>query len=429
MKTIMIDGMNLALEKGTGVSTYARNLSYEIHEMGHRTEVLYGNALPRKADALTSEISHFDPPGEPEDFLSDVFRKLDLLRDTILPAHAQTIPHTGKVISRAFQSRMPYADHVWNVRNLFGRAATRFAATGRLDTVRLPETPDIMHWTYPIPARVKGAANVYTLHDLVPLRLPFTTLEKKPLYFKMVKKLVDTADHIVTVSENSRRDIIELLDCPEDKVTNTYQSVALPQKLIDVPDGEIERTIEGTFDLPYKGYFLFFGSIEPKKNIGRLIEGYLGSNVTDRLVIIGARAWKSSADLRLIDEKTTRPRIHRFDYAPFALLVNMIRGAKAVVFPSLYEGFGLPILEAMLLGTPVITSTEGSTPEVAGDAALMVDPYDPRAIANAIIEISGNAELRNRLSARGREQAQKFSREAHRERLGAVYDHILAKRA
>jgi glycosyltransferase involved in cell wall biosynthesis len=110
------------------------------------------------------------------------------------------------------------------------------------------------------------------------------------------------------------------------------------------------------------------------------------------------------------------------------LLVNLIRGAKAVVFPSLYEGFGLPILESMQLGTPVITSTEGATPEVAGDAALLVDPYDPRAIAGAILEIDGNAELRERLSKAGREQARRFSPEAYRARLSAVYEKVLGAR-
>jgi glycosyltransferase involved in cell wall biosynthesis len=250
---------------------------------------------------------------------------------------------------------------------------------------------------------------------------------------------VERADHIVTVSEASRRDIIDLLGCPEDKVTNTYQSVDIPSRFKDKPDEVIRREVEGAFALPYKNYFLFFGSIEPKKNIGRLIEAHLSSRIEAPLVILGAQAWKSQQELRLINRASTpnaapientfvtRDRIRRFDYAPFPLLVSLIRGARAVVFPSLYEGFGLPVLEAMLLGTPVITSTTGSTPEVAGDAALMVDPYNTPDLTDAIIEIDRNEALRADLTARGLKQAEIYSPARYRERLSALYGRLLEK--
>jgi glycosyltransferase involved in cell wall biosynthesis len=123
-----------------------------------------------------------------------------------------------------------------------------------------------------------------------------------------------------------------------------------------------------------------------------------------------------------------RRRIFHIDYAPFPLLVSLIRGAKAVLFPSLYEGFGLPVLEAMKLGTPVLTSMEGSTPEVAGDGALLIDPYDTRAIANGIKALDSNEALRNELSAKGRVQADKFTADAYKVRLRALYDGLLANR-
>lgn len=441
MKTVMIDGMNLGIEKGTGISTYARNLSFELHEMGHRVEVLYSEKLPRgRKNVLLKEIAHFDAPQPPATFLEEWLQRFDRTRDFLRPTVVDSVEYTGRVITRAFSSRMPYVDRVWNVRDVFGQADWRFFLWGMAKKVKLPEAPDIAHWTYPIPLRIARAANVYTMHDLVPLRLPYTTLDKKSSYLRLARHLVKKADHIVTVSETSRRDIIELLDCPANKVTNTFQSVDIPKKFRDVSDEEVQRSVEGVFNLPYKEYFLFFGSLEPKKNIGRLIEAYLASKLDTPLVVVGARAWKSENELRLINDTTnrfleqignvtvTRDKIRQFGYAPFPLLVNLIRGAKAVTFPSLYEGFGLPILEAMLLGTPVMTSTEGSTPEVAGDAALLVDPYDPRQISQALIELDTNAELRARLSAQGRIQAAKFSREAYRERLSQVYDKVLEKR-
>ncbi|WP_328838370.1 glycosyltransferase family 4 protein [Methylobrevis albus] len=435
-KTIMIDGYNLNLEKGTGVATYARNLSYECKKLGYKTDILYGTRASPGVNQLMREIAFFDPyAGTPPKWLLYLRHARQIMTSPV-GIKAGKIPITGKVITKPFASRMPAYDQIWNAPNLFGRALVQFDLFGRFNKVLGLDTPDIMHWTYPLPLTVKGAKNIYTMHDLVPLRLPYTTLDNKRRYLNLMRRIVKSSDHIVTVSETSRRDIIEMLGCPEEKVTNTYQAVDIPAKYANKPEEVVRREVEGTLGLEYKGYFLFFGSIEPKKNIGRLIEAYLASRIEAPLVIIGAQAWKSEQELRLINDSTnryleqidnfvfTRDRIRRFEYAPFPLLVSAIRGAKAVCFPSLYEGFGLPVLEAMHLGTPVITSTEGSTPEVAGDAALMVDPYDTRALAEAIREMDSNAELRASLSEKGKRQAALFSSERYRERLQALYEKL-----
>ena len=153
-------------------------------------------------------------------------------------------------------------------------------------------------------------------------------------------------------------------------------------------------------------------------------------------MIVGAQAWKSEQELKLLGETGTvygslerrrgaRKRIIQMPYAPFPLLVSLIRGAKVAMFPSLYEGFGLPVLEAMLLGTPVICSNTSSLPEVAGDAALMVDPYDTQAITQAIRTMDADAALRDHYIALGHQQAARYSPEIYRERLKAVYDRYL----
>jgi len=302
------------------------------------------------------------------------------------------------------------------------------------------DRPDIAHWTYPLPIKVPGAINIYTLHDLVPLRLPYTTLHNKRRYFDLMRKMARRADHIVTVSETSKRDIINLLGVPEHRVTNTYQSVEIPSKYAEKPLDLVKKEIEGTFNVRFKDYMLFFGAIEPKKNVGRLIEAYLASGITTPLLIVGKLAWKYEQEMRLMNDEATsylehlgtvtyrRRKIFHVDYAPFPLLVSLIRGAKAVLFPSLYEGFGLPILEAMKLGTPVLTSTEGSTPEVAGEGALLIDPYDSRALAQGITELDSNAELRDALSAAGRKQAETFSAAAYAKRISALYDRLLEEK-
>lgn len=430
MKHVLIDGYNLGLEKGTGVATYARNLSEEVGRLGHRTSVLYGHGGTSARDPLLREIAFFD---------GETGRRQSRLRDLTgivspLAARAQQVPVTGRVVARQFGGRLPHHDVLYGAPDIFRRAHGRFHAWRAFTDVRVPEPVDVAHWTYPLPLRVPGAANLYTLHDLVPLRLPYTTLDNKRRYLALLRAIVARADHVVTVSDCSRRDIIDLTGIGPDRVTNTYQSVAIPPRLLAKPEAQVAREVEGALGAGYKDYFLFWGSIEPKKNIGRIVEAYLASSIETPLVIVGARAWRAEGELRLLDALAARPadkrdarrgRIIQVPYVPFALLVSLIRGAKAALFPSLYEGFGLPVLEAMLLGTPVLCADTASLPEVAGSAALSVDPYDVAAIAEGMRALDADADLRADLAERGLAQAASFSTERYRARLAALYQRFV----
>lgn len=434
---VMIDGRNLGLEKGTGVATYARNLSYCLRDLGYEVEVLYGNGAAPGHTNLMKEIAFFDTNA------GDIPRWLQVLRsmkETIvapLGYNATKVPITGIVITDTFKSRLPYFTSIYNSPDLYRKANGTFGLLNRLHKVHMSAKPNLMHWTYPLPLRIPGIPNIYTLHDLVPLRLPYTTLDNKRRYLKLVSKIVKSADHIVTVSESARKDIIDLLGITPERITNTYQAVSIPSKYVEKPAETVQREVEGTFGLEYKNYFLFWGSIEPKKNIGRIIEAHLASGVKTPLVIVGAQAWKSEEELKLLYDENIRSLIHvgnetrtknkvvQLSYAPFPLLVSLIRGAKATVFPSLYEGFGLPVLESMLLGTPVISSRTASIPEVAGDAAILVNPYDTQELANAIRTVDGDEGLRRSLAKSGAERARLFSEDAYRDRMGSVYRRLL----
>ncbi len=434
---VFIDGYNLALEEGTGVATYARNLSYALGAMGCTTGVLYGTRASHSAVPLLQEVGFFDPlvgtsiPAR----LQRLHSYVRLARSPIGEI-AFRIPITGKVIATTYRDRLPHFDEIWNVQDMFQQMGLHYAVTRHRLKVQVPQRPALMHWTYPLPLYVPKARNLYTLHDLVPLRLPFTTLDTKKRYLRLHMRLRRTADHLVTVSENSRRDIINLLGVPEDRVTNTYQAVHIPDRLRNLPADQLRAEVEGSFGLTCGNYFLFFGAIEPKKNVGRLIQAYLASGVEAPLVIVGKKAWKSEQELRLLFDDhirylvqdgaylRTRHKIILLDYAPFRLLVNLIRGARAVLFPSLYEGFGLPALEAMLLGTPVLTGNTASMPEVVGDAALQVDPYSIPALVEAIRALDGNAELRGQLAAAGPKRAALFSPERYAARLAELYGRL-----
>ncbi len=432
-RRVYFDGLNLSLERGTGIATYARLLARIVRDLGHETGLVYGAPARPAKNPLLREIAFFDSrEAAPVAFPKEVWDAVcDLLR-TPLGVQPSAVTLTGTVITDQFKGRLPVHDHLFVTRNLFANARRYFAWTGRFTDLAFETAPDIFHCTYQLPLRVKEACNVYTIHDLVPLRLPFTTLDNKRQTYRLLRKIAEEADHIVTVSENSKRDIIQLLGVPEERVTNTYEAVEFPAELVERPDDLVAEQLSGSYRLERQGYLLFYGALEPKKNVGRLIDAFMLSAVDIPLVITGAVGWGNRAEAKLLEELQAAERgraeggrrIHHFEYVSVPMLVTLIRGARAVLFPSLYEGFGLPVLEAMLLGTPVVTSRASSLPEIAGDAALYVDPYDIDDIARAIKTITADEGLRQELSRRGRVRAEQFSVARYRERVAALYERL-----
>lgn len=429
--SVLIDAYNLDMAHGTGVATYARNLSYCLKSLGYHVSVLHGRRISGLAEPTLREVSFFDPSARSAPWRE----KLRVAKDTIssplrLYSKATPVELTDLVIAPEQRRRMASHDALWNVPDVFERAQRQYTIWRSFHGVSVTTEPQIAHWTYPLPIRVDGAQNIYTLHDLVPLRLPYTTLDRKRRYLRLMRRTAVVADHIVTVSECSRRDIINLLGVPPERVTNTFQAVSLPEKLLAKPPDIAAREVESTYRLTEKGYFLYVGAIEPKKNIGRLIEAYLASGTKSPLVLAGPRAWKSDEELRLYlsQERRLRNRIRVLDYVPLSLLVSLIRSARAMLFPSVYEGFGLPVLESMLLGTPVLSSTTGAIPELAGEAALLVDPYDVQALTEGIRAIDSNDALRAELVCRGYRRAAEFSPERYAEKTGVLYSQLLASR-
>ncbi len=434
-----LDGFNLAMRRGTGVATYARTLSRCLHGLGHPVDAVYGMNIGARTPPALREVLFFDGLDQeggrapPKPLTPRWLREVSLSPRGL---DAVPVPITGRVVIQALAARLPHQDRVLNAPDLFGAAERHFRRHGRFLRLRVPDPPAIMHWTYPLPIRLEGARNIYTIHDLVPLRLPYTTLDNKRFYFRLIRGCLRWGDHVCTVSEASRRDIQDLFAVAPDRVTNTYQAAIPPARALAQSDAQVAEQVRGLFGLEPGGYFLFFGAIEPKKNLGRLIEAHLTSGLATPLVIVGARAWRSEGELQLVQPsdafggvgaKPTRPQqVRQLDYLPAALLMTLVRGARAVVFPSLYEGFGLPVLEAMLLGTPVLTSTEGSVPEVAGDAALLVNPYDPAAIAEGLRRLDADDALRAELAGRGRRQAEQFSMSQYQARVAAMYADVLA---
>jgi glycosyltransferase involved in cell wall biosynthesis len=436
-KRIFYDGLNLSLERGTGIATYTRVLTQLARELGREVGVIYNARDTPARDPLLREITFFDERNAAR--VSKLRRAWNLATNQLichLPVRPVPVEFTGAVVGRQFEDRLPPYDYVFVARDLFENARRHFRRTGDFATLAFPEKPDVLHCTYQLPLRCKSACNIYTIHDLVPLRLPFATLDDKRTMYRLLKKIAKEADHIVTVSENSKRDIVKLLGVEESRVTNTYQAVGLPPAYVARPDDIVAEQVGGCFGLDFRGYLLFFGAVEPKKNVGRMVEAYLSSGVDVPLVLVSGRGWRNENETKRLVEQRERQferhgdrapskrRIYELDHVNLHMLVALIKGARAVLFPSLYEGFGLPVLESMVLGTPVVTSRESALPEVAGDAALLVNPYETDDIARAIKTIVRDDDLWAELSQRGRAQADRFSIERYRERVRALYDAV-----
>ncbi|QTH19558.1 glycosyltransferase family 4 protein [Rhizorhabdus wittichii] len=435
--TIGIDGFNLAMPRGTGVATYGLGLAEAVAALGHATLGVFGIDVGDRADSR--ELLFYDRIGKERAPETRKQHRRRLRRETFrsfLPAHAHEVPVTDAVEKQAFAGRLPRFDRLVSSPALFDVADRRLRRAGTFLTLRMPDPPAIMHWTYPVPIRLEGARNVYTLHDLVPLKLPYTTLDDKRHYRRLIELCVTEGDHICTVSESSRADILALFPgVAPDKVTNSYQTAPVPAELLARDPAEDAGVVEGLFGLKRRGYFLFFGALDPKKNLARIIEAYLTSRSETPLVIVGARHWGTEQEARIFGDQKKGVSLYgeaaakglvQLDYLPREMLLRLVRGAKAVMFPSLYEGFGLPALEAIRLGTPVISSTISSLPEVVGDAGLLVDPYDAGAIAGAMRALDEDPALAARLSAAAPAQAARFSDEAYRARLAAMYERVLS---
>lgn len=430
MTRICIDAMNIGLAKGSGIATYGRNLIEALNGSGFESQVLYGPGHNYAKRPLLNEIALVDPVAARGKKWRDR-RELIL---TPLGATARPVQISGDVVWPVRGGGRPKAQAFWSAPRLFGRADQWWGLTKGFTPVTFnamgqQSVPDIMHWTTVMPLKARGVANLYTIHDLIPIKLPHTTLDNKRRFMRICRDIARKADHIAVVSEATRRDVISLLGVSEDRVTNTYQAVSVPPKYLAVPDEDVARELEGMFRLEWKNYFIWFGALEPKKNLGRIVEAYLAANVDIPLVIVGGRAWLEQDEMQLMrqarkDKMIRKTRLKFFKYLPFSVLVSMIRGARATLFPSLYEGFGLPVLESMSLGTPVLTSNVSSLPEVAGDAALMVDPYDVHAMTRAIRGLAYDDDLVADLVARGLVQSAKFSPEAYQVRLQQLYSRL-----
>jgi len=269
---------------------------------------------------------------------------------------------------------------------------------------------------------------VVSLHDLSFEHLPQTFNRRSRTQLRLtVRHSARRAARILTLSEHTRRDVIETYSIANDKVTAI--PIAAPAHFCAVNDDMELQRVRHTYGIN-GDYVLSVGSIQPRKNLVRLIKAYASlrdrhaGNKFPKLVLVGKCAWLYDETLRAIDETNVRESVVLTGYVPEADLPALYSGALCFVYPSYFEGFGLPPLEAMKCGAPVIVGNATSLPEVVGDAGLKVDPFDVSAIAGAIEELINNSELRHELRVKGSKRADIFDWRKTAQQTLKVYEQV-----
>jgi len=288
----------------------------------------------------------------------------------------------------------------------------------------LREKPDVFHTPHYVLPPLATCPSVVTIHDCIHLRFPQYLPNR--FAYAYARTFMWSAAHrsarVLTVSEASKRDILKFFDIPPEKVAVIHN--AIDERFgVPPPEDEVMRVRE-RFQLDYD-FLLYAGNIKPHKNLERLIEAFhqLRHEGFDhlRLLIIGDEITKFAALRRAVHRYKLHKHVRFLGFVPDRTLAVLYRLASVFVFPSLYEGFGLPPLEAMASGTPVVTSNVSSLPEVVGDAAVLIDPYDPAAIASGIRQALTNPSLRAELVARGLARSRAFSWTAAVQAVHDVY--------
>jgi glycosyltransferase involved in cell wall biosynthesis len=278
--------------------------------------------------------------------------------------------------------------------------------------------PDIIHGTDHIVYPCQKSFKVMTIHDLTFIKYP----EYVPLivktYTERIKRCLKWTDLIITMAETTKEDIVHYLQVNPHKiwVIPLASRYSIQENLKTAPTDE-------------QPYILFVGTFEPRKNIKTLVLAfdYLKKkfDLPHRLVLIGKKGWGYESILKCIENSAYNKDIYHLNYLADELVAQFYQHAEVFVYPSFYEGFGLPVLEAMNLGTPVITSNVSSLPEVVDSAAITINPQDFIELAEAIFKVLSNDDLRKQLILDGRTRAQRFSWEKTAQQTLEAYYSLL----
>lgn len=265
--------------------------------------------------------------------------------------------------------------------------------------------------------------SVLVVHDMIHRELPTA----QPVYYRwylrsFLAPSVKKADHIITVSESTRDDLLKYHNIPKNKVTVAHGAAKRSYKPRDVTN-KTEARLRETYQLP-SDFLLYVGNIEPRKNIDTILQALSLLEAPPNLVITGQRHLEDEKLQSAYDSFEYKNRVRFTGYVPQSDLPRLYNLATAFVYPSLYEGFGLPVLEAMQSGLPTITSNTSSLPEITNGGAITVNPTDPQKLSNAIAQLWNDESIQQQYREKGLERARDFSWEQTANQISAVVDAV-----
>jgi glycosyltransferase involved in cell wall biosynthesis len=287
---------------------------------------------------------------------------------------------------------------------------------------------DLFHAPHYVLPPLTPCKAVVTIHDCIHLRFPQYLPNRLAYVYARSSLWMAThrAARVLTVSETSKRDILRYFKVPENKIDVIYN--AIDERLLEAPTAAEVDLVRERYQLN-DPFILYAGNIKPHKNLERLIDAFYrmrkGPLEHTKLLIIGDEISKYASLRRTVHRLKLHKHVRFFGFVSDKTLASLYRLASVFVFPSLYEGFGLPPLEAMAAGTPVITSNVSSLPEVVGDAAILIDPYEPDDIADAMSRVLTNEPLRQELRDKGLNRVKEFSWDRSISRVREIYGEVL----
>lgn len=468
---ILFEAYPLTLKNGTGIYVYALNLlrgidtqrddsagllmlmdeplniSSNVLSSSHELKNIqnYAKLLSHLFQTRHPDISRNNRPHDWSNKLINLLRKavsISLLPvNFFLQPKAFSFPSALKsslteilndsFISYDFLSK--HQPYMVNISRSFLMLRSVSGFTNRIGSAELAKAYDIFHCTHLSPLTVANLPQVTTIHDIVPLIRPELVSSQLVMVFaELLKSNLRNSNKIIAVSQATKDDLVRYCQVPAEKITVVYEAAREEFKPVNA---EMARPILNKIGLKTDKvsfpYFIFVGNIEPKKNVKRLLLAFQQFSLRDRrgckLIMVGSAAWGFDDVKDLMKEMIEAGILIHPGYLPTNQLPALFSHAQALMLPSLIEGFGLPVLEAMACGCPVITSDIPCIREIVGDAAIKVDPLSIDRICEAITAIANDESLRANLSQLGLAQNKLFSWERCARETLAVYQDTIAE--
>ncbi len=420
--SILFASFDFEQERQRGTTFYAKSAIKATKELGYENYLLT-SSLTNKSDVV-QRLNIYRQLSSPLKSSSWILI-LKYIKNTLLPSKCKfVLPNYDLTKGVSELNYLSYITGHLNINSIYNLISLHSNLCDFPYFLNLPKHPKIEIVFCPSPMNIrinKKIKLVQTIHDIIPL----STILHPPddvanIFYKRVKNMMIHSDMILSVSDFSKQEICKLFPEYAQKVFTSYQPVPIyPEEFQQVAELNTQQSVLVKYQLQSRDYLLFIGAVEKRKNILQMIAAYLAvkDKINIPLVIVGTLGYGSKECISYLDGKKFGDSIKYLEYISTVDKLVLLKKAKAFIFPSFSEGFGLPCLEAMQMGCPVLTSNTSALPEICGDAAFYVNPFDLNDLTKGILEISTNEDLRDKLIVKGYDRVRQFSMNVYQDNL------------